>query len=145
MTEPQRHTHVVLDTDVTSWLLAAPDSSHAEAALRVIGRRTRLLSFVTATELRFGALRAGWGELRLRRMERSLDGVELVQTSKRLINRCAELRAWANRTGHPFVQKIHEADRWVAATALALDLELVAGDGIYAGVEGLDVHRIHPS
>ncbi|MHB8437377.1 MAG: PIN domain-containing protein, partial [Acidimicrobiales bacterium] len=42
-------------------------------------------------------------------------------------------------------QKIHEADRWVATTALVLGLELVAGDAIYEGVDGLDVHRIRPS
>lgn len=41
-----------------------------------------------------------------------------------------------------FVQRIHEPDRWVAATAVALELELVAGDGIFENVSGLDVHRI---
>ncbi len=41
-----------------------------------------------------------------------------------------------------FVQKIHGADRWVAATAVALELELVAGDAISEDVGGLDVHRI---
>lgn len=145
MIEPQRDTHVVLDTDVTSWILAAPASQRAEAIRRVIGRRTRLLSFVTVTELRYGALRAGWGEFRLRRLERSLADFEFVQTDMPLIDRCAELRRRANHDGHPLAQKIHEADRWVAATALLLGLELVAGDGIYAGVDGLDVHRIRPS
>jgi hypothetical protein len=33
----------------------------------------------------------------------------------------------------------------VATTALVLGLELVAGDGIYEGVEGLVVHRISAS
>jgi hypothetical protein len=41
-------------------------------------------------------------------------------------------------------QKIHEADRWVAVTGPVLGLELVAGDRIYEGVDGLDVHRIRP-
>lgn len=104
-----------------------------------------MLSFVTVTELRYGALRAGWGELRLRRLERSLADFDVIQTGEPLINRCAELRSWASREGHGLAQKIHEADRWVAATALALGLELVAGDGIYEGVEGLDLQRISPS
>jgi predicted nucleic acid-binding protein len=39
-------------------------------------------------------------------------------------------------------QKIHEADRWVAATAIALGLELVAGDGIFENVAGPDIHCI---
>jgi hypothetical protein len=59
---------------------------------------------VTVTEIRYGALRAGWGELRLRRLERSL-----------------------------------------ATTAVVLDLELVAGDGIFENVPALDVHRIRPA
>lgn len=53
-----------------------------------------------------------------------------------------ELRAEASRIGHPLTQKTHEADRWVAATAVVLGLELVAGDGIFENVPGLDVYRI---
>ncbi|MGH9128444.1 MAG: hypothetical protein ACRDY2_05640 [Acidimicrobiales bacterium] len=35
-----------------------------------MGPSSVLLTFQTVMELRFGALRAGWGELRLRRLER---------------------------------------------------------------------------
>jgi len=66
----------------------------------------------------------------------------VIQTSEVLIDRCASLRAGLSRAGHALSQQIHEADRWVAATALALGLELVAGDGIFDNVAGLDVHRI---
>jgi hypothetical protein len=145
VTEPRRATHVVIDTDVTSWLLDPRPLPHAEAARRVIGRRARVVSFVTVTELRYGALRAGWGGLRLRRLERSLADLEVIQTSERLISRCAQLRDTASRGGHGLGQKIHEADRWVATTALAPGLELVAGDGSFGGIGGLDLHRIQPS
>lgn len=140
----QRHrlTHVVMDTDVASWLLDPRPSPHAEEARRVIGDRSRVVSFVTVTELRYGALRANWGELRRRQLERSLADLDVIQTSEVLIDGCASLRAGLSRAGHALSQKIHEADRWVAATALALGLELVAGDGIFDNVAGLDVHRI---
>jgi len=36
-------------------------------------------------------------------------------------------------------QKEHEADRWVAATAIWLDVALVAHDAIFANVEGLNL------
>lgn len=108
----------------------------------MIGGRSRIVSFVTVTELRYGALRAGWGELRRRQLERSLADVDVIQTSAALIDRCASLRAEQSRVGHALSQKIHEADRWVAATAVALGLELVAGDGIFENVAGLDVRRI---
>jgi hypothetical protein len=102
------------------------------------------VSFITVTELRYGALRADWGEFRLRRLERSLADLDVIQTGETVITRCAELRAELSLTGHGLGQKIHEADRWVAATALALGLELVAGDGIFSGIEGLQVWRPYP-
>jgi predicted nucleic acid-binding protein len=140
--QPHRLTHVVIDTDVASWLLDPRPSPHGEEARRVIGDRSRVVSFVTVTELRYGALRANWGELRRRQLERSLADVDVIQTSEVLIDRCASLRAGLGRAGHALSQKLHEADRWVAATAIALGLELVAGDGIVENVAGLDVHRI---
>ena len=142
MISRHRLTHVVIDTDVASWLLDPRPSPHAEEARRVVADRARVVSFVTVTELRYGALRAGWGELRRRRLERSLAELDVIQTSETLIDRCASLRAEASRAGHALAQKIHEADRWGAATALVLRLELVAGDGIFENVSGLDVRRI---
>jgi predicted nucleic acid-binding protein len=71
--------------------------------------------------------------------------LDVVQTEEQLIQRCAQLRAWAHRSGHPLGQKIHEADRWIAATALALDLELVAGDGIFHGVPDLSLVQVGSS
>lgn len=138
-----RATHVVLDTDATSWLLDPRPLPRAERTRAVVGARARVVSFVTVTELRYGALRAGWGDLRLRRLERSLGDLDVIQTNESLIWRCAELRVEAGRIGHPLGQKVHEADRWVATTALVLDLELAGGDGIFEGVPGLDLHRIH--
>lgn len=35
--------------------------------------------------------------------------------------------------------KVHEADRWVAATAIALGVELISRDGIFRNVTGLVV------
>lgn len=145
MIERRRAAHVVIDTDVTSWLLDPRPSAHAEAARSVIGTRSRVVSFVTVTELRYGSLLAGWGDLRLRRLERSLADLDVIQTSEALINQCAVLRAQTGRAGHPLSQKIHEADRWVATTAVVLGLELVAGDGIFDGIAGLDLRRIRPS
>lgn len=142
MIERRRLTHVVIDTDVASWLLDPRPSPHAEETRRLIGDRSRVVSFVTVTELRYGALRAGWGDFRRRQLERSLADLEVIQTSEILIDRCAALRAEQSRAGHALAQKIHEADRWVAATAVALDLELVAGDGIFENVAGLEIRRI---
>jgi predicted nucleic acid-binding protein len=71
-----------------------------------------------------------------------LADVEVIETTEVLIDRCASLRAEQRRAGHAPAQKIREADRWVAATAAALSLELVAGDGIFENVAGLDPYRV---
>jgi PIN domain-containing protein len=91
--ERRRLTHVVIDTDAASWLLDPRPLAHTDEARRVIGNRARVVSFVTVTELRYGALRAGWGELRRRQLERSIRDLEVIQPSERLISRCAEPRA----------------------------------------------------
>jgi predicted nucleic acid-binding protein len=145
MTPRQQATHVVIDTDVASWLLHPVPLRHGEEARQIIGDRLWVVSFVTVTELRYGAFRAGWGELRARRLERSIADFYVIQTNDGLISRCAELRGWASRKGHGVAQKIHEADRWVASTALILGLELIAGDGIYNGIDGLNLHHISPN
>jgi len=47
------------------------------------------------------------------------------------------LRTWAVREGHGLGAKDHEADRWVAAVALASKLPLATEDSIFDGVEEL--------
>ena len=58
---------------------------------------------------------------------------------------CAELRAGCELGGHALGNKIHEADRWIAATALRLCVPLVSDDGVYVGVERLVVEPRSPT
>ncbi len=131
---------VALDTMVVSALLH-PSRSHpaAEEYRRRVAGRPIVISFVVVTELRYGALKAGWGELRARALERDLSRFAIVQPDDGLMRRCAELRDTCERAAHPLGQKIHEADRWVAATALYLDIELISSDAVFSGVPGLRV------
>ena len=50
---------------------------------------------------------------------------------------CAELRVTCEQAGHALGQKIHEADRWIAATAIRLGTELVSDDAVFRDVSGL--------
>lgn len=68
------------------------------------------MSFTTVTELRYGALKAGWGELRRRGLERDLARLVIVQPDDRLMQVCAELRVRCDEVGHALGQKVHEAD-----------------------------------
>ena len=110
----------------------------------VIGASPIVVSFVTVTELRYGALRAGWGELRRRGLERDLAQFVVVQPDDALMRLCAELRHTAERCGVGLGHKIHEADRWIAATALRLDIDLVSHDAVFRGMPGLTV-RVLPT
>jgi predicted nucleic acid-binding protein len=44
--------------------------------------------------------------------------------------------------GHALGQREHNADRWIAATALRLRVPLVSNDGIFRGVPGLVLESI---
>ena len=65
-------------------------------------------------ELRFGALRAGCGELRRRRLERRIADIALVQPGDQMITTCAELRLRCQQAGHALGDKRHDGDRWIA-------------------------------
>jgi hypothetical protein len=68
-----------------------------------------LVSAATVAELRFGAIKAGWSELRCRALERDLAQLTVVQPDDELITVCAQLRADGEQAGLALGQKIHEA------------------------------------
>lgn len=61
---------VVVDTMVINWLFDERPNALADRYRQLIGSAPALLMFQTVMELRFGAIRAGWRELRRRRLER---------------------------------------------------------------------------
>lgn len=131
---------VVVDTMVVSSLVKAARQPGLAADYRsLIAGRPIVISFATVTEMRYGALKAGWGELRRRGLERDLARFVIVQPDDRLMQVCAELRASCERAGQALGQKIHEADRWIAATAIRLGVDLVSDDAAFTGVGGLSV------
>lgn len=131
---------IVIDTDVFSADLV-PRSELATRYAPVTAGRLAFISFQTAAEVRYGALRRGWGSVRMRNLEAKLDRVEVIHTGPDLINIYARLRADCAAAGHALAQREHDADRWVAAAALRLGVSLVSNDGIFNGVPGLIVEH----
>jgi predicted nucleic acid-binding protein len=133
-----RRAGVVLDTMVVSWLIEdrLPLAPRYRA---LVGSEPVLLAFQSVMELRFGALRAGWGELRRRRLERSIAALTVVQPDDEMITTCAELRNACRSAGHPLADKFHDGDRWIAATAIRLGCPLVSHDGIFRQTPGLQL------
>ena len=105
----------------------------------LIADRAVVVSFATVTELRYGALRAGWGELRRRGLERDLARFVIVQPDDQLCRRAPSCEPSASRLVTGLARKIHEADRWIAVTAKRLGVELISDDGVFTDVAGLVV------
>jgi tRNA(fMet)-specific endonuclease VapC len=134
---------IVLDTDVFS-----PDlSGTALIALYepIIVGRPAFVSFQTVAELRYGAFRRGWGEARLRKLDAKIASVEVVHSGDELVATYARLRTECVRVGHALGQREHDADRWIAATALRLGIPLVSNDRVFEGTPGLQLEFAHPS
>ncbi len=130
---------VVVDTMVISWLLDDRPNPLAERYRELIGSQPVLLAFQTVMELRFGALRAGWGELRRQRLERRIAEIAVVQPDDEMITACAELRLRCQHAGHALGNKLHDGDRWIAATAIRLGVPLVSHDRLFTEAPGLRV------
>jgi len=127
---------IVIDTDVFSADLV-PGSRLAERYAPIIGGRPALISFQTAAELRYGALRRGWGAARMLKLDGKIQRAEVVHTGPELVLVCAQLRADCEAAGHALAQREHNADRWIAATAIRLGVPLVSDDRIFRGVPDL--------
>jgi len=129
---------VVVDTMVLSALInAARQPEIAAEYAKSIEARPVVVSFATVTELRYGAMKAGRGDLRRRALERDLARFVVVQPDDRLMAVCAELRSTCEAAAHPLGQKIHEADGWIASTAMRLRVELISDDRVFDEVASL--------
>ncbi len=127
---------VVIDTDVFGADLV-PGAKLATLYESIIVGRPAFISFQTAAELRYGALRRHWGSARMRKLDARVAEAEIVHSGPELVATYAQLRADCERVGHALHQRHHDADRWVAATAIRLGIPLVSNDGIFKGVPGL--------
>jgi predicted nucleic acid-binding protein len=135
---------VVVDTMVIRWLLDERPNALGDRYRAMIGARPVVLAFQTVMELRRGALRAGWGELRRRRLERAVAELAVVQPDDDMSTACAELRQRCREQGHPLGGKVHDGDRWLAATAIRLELPLASHDAVFNAAPGLELLTVLP-
>lgn len=132
---------IVIDTDVFSADLS--DTTLIAAYEPIIVGRPAFLSFHTVAELRFGALRRNWGTARMRKLDAKIASAEGVHSGDELVAVYAQLRAGCVRLGHALGQRDHDADRWIAATALRLGVPLVSNDRIFERTPGLQLESAH--
>jgi predicted nucleic acid-binding protein len=101
----------VLDTSIASLLLnkspaLIPYTPYFDNALLAI-------SFQTVAEMRFGALKAQWAELRRQGLEQFMQRFAIVGYDDRLASCWAEIMHDAAKVG----RRLEAGDAWIAATA----------------------------
>lgn len=69
-------------------------------------------------------LRRSVGESRTEKLPNQINSVQRVEVTEAVRNAYVDLTTWAKRSGHAIHAKVHVADRWIAATAIAYNLDL---------------------
>jgi hypothetical protein len=89
----------VIDRDVFSADLV-PGSRLAELYAPIITGLPAFIAFQTEAEVRYGAIRRGWGKARMLKLESKLSRVEIIHTGPELVRIYAQLRADCEACGH---------------------------------------------
>ena len=127
---------IVVDTGVYNADLG-PLSRLAALYEPIVVGRPMFISFQTAAELRYGALRRNWGPARMRKLKARIRQAVTIHSGPELVSIYAQLRVDCQLADHPLGQREHDADRWIAATALRLAIPLVTHDRIFRDAPGL--------
>lgn len=121
----------------SAWLGRRQSSRQARWS-SVLEGVTWVLPFTVVAEMRFGAELAGWGARRRGVLERLISRSGVIPPLVEVTDAYVDLRTWCVRAGHGLGAKEHEADRWVAAVAIAGRLPLASDDAIFDDVTGLE-------
>jgi tRNA(fMet)-specific endonuclease VapC len=112
----------VLDTTIASLLLDRSPTLHLYEPYMM--NASLVLSFQTVAEMRFGALRANWGQERKRDLEQFFTAFDVVVYTDALGLHWAEVMHAARQVG----RRLEAGDAWIAATAKMLNAPLLTHD-----------------
>lgn len=136
---PSRQAVVVVDTNVFGAFLTRRNAPLVDLYASHLVGRVIVLAAQTVAELRYGALLAKWGPSRRAALERRLARARVAPVDDELASEVARVRVACRRIGHALADDHHANDLWIAATALRYRLPLVAHDGVFRQVPGLDL------
>ncbi len=128
---------VLVDTNVFTARLRERSPLATRYAKHLFGQRIALAP-QTVAEARYGALKAMWGSARTEQLARLVGRARILPIDIDTIETVAELRNQCRMIGHPLHQSNHNADLWIAATAIRWSIALVAHDAVFT-----DCPRIH--
>jgi len=113
---------LLVDTDVASYLFKG--DSRAESYLELLQGNELALSFMTVAELFQWAAMRNWGDVRVARLQKSLEKYLVLPVDAELCRQWGQVRAEMRAEGIA----ISVQDAWIAATALRYDLTLVSNN-----------------
>jgi predicted nucleic acid-binding protein len=132
---------ILVDTGVFSASLSRRRRQRFETQIAQMTGNQIFLAAVTVSELRYGALVAGWGDTRRNRLEESIQATTVVPVSNTLLTGAAELRFACRRIGHPLHDRSHANDLWVAASAIHIGATLLTADNVLEDAPGVTLHQ----
>lgn len=143
MPRSESSTAVLVDTNVVSRALlprrVSGKSVTAAAWREALFGRSIVISVQTRVELLVWPELRDWGEARRAALAAWLAAVPVVDVTLDVQAAYVDLTARAKRSGHPISDRMHVADRWIAATALTTGLPLASDDGIFVGIDRLEL------
>ena len=83
---------IVVDTGVLSAALSKRRRARLEPYVQLMARHQVFIAAVTVSELRYGALVAGWAQPRRDRLEQAIRSTTVVPVTDALLTAMAELR-----------------------------------------------------
>lgn len=130
---------VVLDTDAWSHLYTTRRREHPKVPLwrnLLIGRLV-VIATKTRAEVLTGLMRRVMSPAREDSIRTVLTATATAEVDEPVVQAYARLTADARDRGHGIGGDSHTGDRWIAASAIALDAPLLAVDGIYRNAPGV--------
>lgn len=128
---------LLVDTGIFSAALSRKRRPRFEPLVAQLPGNQLYLASQTVAELRYGALVAGWGAVRVGRLEQAIAATTVVKVSDELLSTVAQFRFDCRSAGHPLAQPTHHHDLWIGAAAVHLGLPLLAADGVFTDAPGL--------
>lgn len=132
---------IVVDTGIFSASISRRRRQRFETQIALMAGNQIFLAAITVSELRYGALVAGWSDARRERLEESIEATTVVPVSNKLLTTTAELRFACRRAGHPLHDRSHANDLWIAASAIHISAPLLTADSVFNDTPGLTLHQ----
>jgi predicted nucleic acid-binding protein len=128
---------LVADADVVSFMFKR--GSLGDAYSRLIGESRTGITWLTLAESRLGIVYDNWGPRRVAMLDAYLSRFFVLGGNSEIANICGGLLGRCKQIG----RAVSWPDAWAAATALWLDVPLVAHDRDLERVPGLRVLTLH--